>query len=65
MAEGLFRDADDWVRVRFGDGHEIDLPRKLYAAARYDPPFHELPLAAELSEPPRKPDAGAYRPSER
>ena len=65
MAEGLFRDTDDWVRVRFDDGHQIDLPRKLYAAARYTPPFNELPLADAAGQQRRAPEARTYRPSER
>jgi hypothetical protein len=57
VAHGLFRDTDGWVRVRYDDGHEMDLTGTLYVAANYAPPFHKLPLVAhEVGEQRRAGD---------
>jgi hypothetical protein len=41
---GLFRDQDDWVRVRYESGRELDMPKARYVALKHQPPFEELPL---------------------
>jgi len=48
---GLFRDEDGWVRVRFDDGRELDMPKARYVALKRQPPFDELPLMPEDDAP--------------
>ena len=50
MATGLFRTRDGWanedsVRVRYGDGTELDIPASQYVADGYEPPLDELPFS--------------------
>jgi hypothetical protein len=49
---GVFRDNEDWVRVRYSDGREIDMTKASYVASNRTPPFEALPLVAAL--PSRK-----------
>jgi hypothetical protein len=53
--KGLFKDAHDWVRVQFGDGREIDMPKERYVALKRDPPFEELPLSDDFGYPRNHP----------
>jgi hypothetical protein len=46
ISTGLFRDDEDWARVRHVNGREIDMPRDRYKALKLKPPFEDLPLAA-------------------
>lgn len=55
MLRGIFRDSDDWARVRYANGREIDMPKARYIANRIQPAFDELPR-----EPP---DASAALPT--
>jgi hypothetical protein len=41
---GVFRDDEDWARVRYGDGREIDMPKAQYLALKRQPPFEDSPL---------------------
>ncbi len=41
---GLFRDQEDWVRVRYDSGRELDMPKARYVALKRQPPFEELPF---------------------
>jgi hypothetical protein len=41
---GVFRDDEDWARVRYADGREIDMPWKQYEALKLEPLFKDLPL---------------------
>jgi len=41
---GIFRDQDEWVRVRYDSGRELDMPKARYVALKHQPPFQELPL---------------------
>jgi hypothetical protein len=41
---GIFRDGEDWVRVRYADGREIDMTRVNYIASKRSPPFETLPV---------------------
>jgi hypothetical protein len=50
MTQGLFRDAEGWVRVRYGDGREIDVPKARYVRWGWEPPFEALPLASDVGE---------------
>lgn len=52
MTIGLYRETgsgedDEFARVRYPDGSELDLPRHEYEATVLEPPFHELPTRAE------------------
>jgi hypothetical protein len=42
---GTFRDNENWARVSYLNGREIDMPKERYQAMRIEPPFDELPLA--------------------
>jgi hypothetical protein len=47
MGIGLYRETgsgenDEYARVRFPDGSELDIPRHEYEAELHHPPFHEL-----------------------
>jgi hypothetical protein len=42
--QGVFRDDEDWVRVRYANGREIDVPRAQYEALKLQPLFKDLPL---------------------
>jgi hypothetical protein len=52
---GLFRDNEDWVRVRYQDGRELDVIKARYIASKREPPFEALPIrelfAADRREP--------------
>ena len=48
---GVFRDNEDWVRVRYSDGREIDMTKASYVASRRSPPFEALPLAPSADRP--------------
>jgi hypothetical protein len=41
---GVFKDSEDWVRVRYPDGRELDIVKDLYVASKRAPPFEALPL---------------------
>jgi hypothetical protein len=41
---GIFRDTEDWVRVRYADGRELDVTKARYIASKRAPPFNALPL---------------------
>ena len=43
-SHGVFRDHEDWVRVRDSAGREIDVTKDSYVASRRSPPFSALPL---------------------
>jgi hypothetical protein len=42
---GTFRDSENWVRVSYLNGREIDMPKEHYEALKIEPPFDALPLA--------------------
>ena len=44
---GLFRDGEDWVRVRYDNGRELDMLKASYLKLKLQPPFDELPLVAD------------------
>jgi hypothetical protein len=44
---GVFRDKEDWARVIFNDGRELDMPRYRYTALKVRPAFEELPFEDE------------------
>jgi hypothetical protein len=41
---GVFKDSEDWVRVRYPDGRELDVLKDVYVASKRAPPFEALPL---------------------
>ncbi len=52
MAIGLYRETgagenDEFARVRFPDGSELDIQRHEYEAEGHEPPFDELPTKTE------------------
>lgn len=52
MAIGLYRETgsgedDEFARVRYPDGSELDIPRHEYDAEAHEPTFRELPTRAE------------------
>lgn len=52
MTNGLYRETgsgedDEFARVRYPDGSELDLPRHEYDAAVLEPPFRDLPTRTE------------------
>jgi hypothetical protein len=52
MAIGLYRETgsgenDEFARVRFPDGSELDVQRHEYEAELHEPPFDELPTKME------------------
>ena len=54
MAIGLYRETgagenDEFARVRFPDGSELDVPRHEYESAFHQPPFDELQTETEYS----------------
>ena len=55
MAKGLYREENGWanqdsVRVQFEDGKELDIPRSLYEAEGYQPPFQSLPTKQDYEQ---------------
>ena len=50
-SHGVFRDNEDWVRVRDSAGREIDMTKDSYVASRRSPPFEALPLAPSADRP--------------
>ncbi len=52
MPKGLYRETgagenDEYARVRYPDGSELDVQRHEYEAAGYEPPFDELMTKTE------------------
>jgi hypothetical protein len=47
---GVFKDSEDWVRVRYPDGRELDITKARYVASRRSPPFEALPLAEAFAK---------------
>ncbi|MEL7196863.1 MAG: hypothetical protein AAGL10_00970 [Pseudomonadota bacterium] len=55
MTKGISRTKNGWaeddsVRVRYGDGTEIEIPRIQYVALINNPPFDKLPWQGEVEE---------------
>ena len=52
MAKGLYRETgsgedDEFARVRYPDGSELDIQRHEYEAEMHEPAFRELPTRVE------------------
>jgi hypothetical protein len=52
MPKGLYRETgagenDEFARVRYPDGSELDVQRHEYELTAYEPPFDELPTRTE------------------
>lgn len=51
MAKGLYRDTDDdWAMVDYGP-HRAPVPRSMYDANGYEPPYNQLPFKDRWEEP--------------
>ena len=51
---GIFRDCEDWVRVRYPGGREIDMTKACYVASRRSPSFEALPLMEAFEQSSRR-----------